>query len=98
MDSSTFLAIMGNSGVLLLLISVDSFCIVTRLSAAESVSAALGASSCFLIAKLALVDSCVERRVLLCAIVRARPVSGYASVCWSCLLPNQKQKRADGGQ
>ena len=56
-----------------MLLSVGCFCIATRLSAAVSLSAALGASSCFLIAKLALVDSCVERRVLLlCAIVRAR--------------------------
>ena len=81
-DSSIFLPMRANSGVLLLLLSMGCFCIVTRLSAAVSVSAALGASSCFLIAKLALVDSCVERRVLLlCAIVRARSVSGDVSVC-----------------
>ena len=97
-DSSIFLPIPANSGVLLLLISVESFCIATSLIAAVSVSAALGVSSCFLTAKLALVDSCVERRRLLCAIVRARSVSGHARVWLSCLIPNQKQKRADGGQ
>ena len=100
MESATFLAVLGTSGVLLLLASVASFCIVMRLSAAESVSSALGACSCFLIAKLALVDSCVERRKLLCDIVCVPGQLVWPRVCAGAAgsPPSQELKRGRGGQ
>ena len=50
-----------------LTISLGSFCIVTRLSAAALTVGSSG-SCCFLTARLAFVDCWVERRVSLCAI------------------------------